>query len=419
MSAEAKLVAKVTADTSDFRSKIDGATGHIKKIKVSAEETGRILKTAFAAEAIGRFISLMKDLRKYQEDSGNKIVSDEDLANIESVGAQLEAYKMTLAGMAATFTSNFVSGIKAASAWTGTLISQLSRVRSLADLGEVLSPEGQEERAQSAAGSIEPARVKASKKELDDLAKANQDAANAAMTATQRQQAEQKKLNDLINAQAILLRMLKEQGVDPTQDKEAAAAAKAVADQRKAAGDADKKVADEKKRAQEQEDALNKRLAESADAITEAQESGMSPTERLRVEQEKYDKLASVAVDAESQIAANRQRLQVMDAQKAVDEEEKKQKEKEAKFLRDSEKISTKGAEKEADILAGKDSKVSPLKTGLNALSSIGGQVGNAKQAAVMSAESRQLGMQEKILEAQKETAAAMKELAQAFQEDA
>lgn len=179
----AGMVARLGLDRSNFDRGIDGAEKKTAEFVGSVRGVKKAIGAAFAASALYGFMAAFRDVQEAQQ-GGIKLVSDEDLRNIESVAASIKALKLDVEATAVTGVSRFVSGLKAASAWAGTLTNQL-RERGLLSSNPVewtkaavqtlksgngLGGKAAEDRAQAMAGAMSADRQRMEAAEASKLA---------------------------------------------------------------------------------------------------------------------------------------------------------------------------------------------------------------------------------------------------------
>ncbi|MCE5317843.1 MAG: hypothetical protein LLG04_10885 [Parachlamydia sp.] len=427
---QAKIQAEMKMDGSNFRNGIDGAKDQIKSMDVSLRTLKKTASMAFGLGMMTNLIGAFKELRTYQEKTGQEIISENSLAQIDRATESIEKLKMTLIGYAAQGVSVFLQGIKTMAAGVGDLTVQIGALDKKA-IGAAFLKKGliggilaarkgirseQIKQAMAEAiteGGSEKDRV--SDKEWDEYQKkrAHEKLENARQLMTAQKklvslEKEKKELGDVMFRDAIAGAELTKTELAQLEkinaiEKEIASTKKTIADevtrQRKeelAATEALEK-AKAKLKSMDLRDAttlgkLKASLSESVQEMKDAEKAARSPelkgAEKIKAE--------TRIVEAKTSVKINEDAIKKYWKDKAEKEKE----------------ISTKFTGKEQDILAGKDKNLTPLQTGLNALASIGGYVGTTKQAAGMAMKDRSLEVQERIRENTREMKEALDRIA-------
>lgn len=97
----------------------DGAERAIGKFSMSLRTLKTAIGAAFAVAALRKFVQTAEDLRKFQQETGLKLVSDDDLRNINRAAGKIEELGMRLKALAVGFGSKLIAGIEAAAAYVG------------------------------------------------------------------------------------------------------------------------------------------------------------------------------------------------------------------------------------------------------------------------------------------------------------
>lgn len=112
-SAVARLMAVLGLDSSQFGRGIDGAQKRIKSFGANLGSINRMMKVAFATQAIRGFINATREVEDFQNEHGITIVSDEELARMKAATFELEKIGVTLKAKVASGLATALTGWKA------------------------------------------------------------------------------------------------------------------------------------------------------------------------------------------------------------------------------------------------------------------------------------------------------------------
>lgn len=117
--AEAILRSKHLHDASDFDRKMHDGPAKVKEFSASFRQIKAAISAAFAVTAVFQFLQVLKEVRKYQEDSGVKLMDEGTLQQVEGVSAIIDQIKMTMTAGAGEFVAILVRGVKMTAALIG------------------------------------------------------------------------------------------------------------------------------------------------------------------------------------------------------------------------------------------------------------------------------------------------------------
>lgn len=117
--ALAELKAVLGIDSSRFKAGVKDAEGSMSSFARNLKSVQRAIGVAFAVAGLWKFKAALDDIKKYQLEKGVKLVSDDDLRNLESAVSIVEDLKMKLTAGFVSGTAKFVQGIKAAAGMLG------------------------------------------------------------------------------------------------------------------------------------------------------------------------------------------------------------------------------------------------------------------------------------------------------------
>ena len=117
MGATARIMAYLGLDASGFKTNIDGAISKVKSMDVSMRTIRRMTGALFAIQGFSALKGMLDELKAYQKTAGIKLMSDEDVRQLDAATESVKRFSMVITAEAATGMSRFLQGWKAF--WAG------------------------------------------------------------------------------------------------------------------------------------------------------------------------------------------------------------------------------------------------------------------------------------------------------------